>query len=106
SLTLYLQVVGRGLRPRYADGFDQSTPEGRREAQRNGPKPTTIILDHAGNYHIHGHPLEDREWSLDSQKKKRGEKPPATVTCPKCYGVWPGRPRTCPSCEYDFVGQE
>src|SRR6185436_520486 len=50
SLTLYLQIVGRGLRPVYANGYDLSTPEGRKAAQMEGPKPKAIILDHAGNY--------------------------------------------------------
>lgn len=84
SLALYLQQAGRALR----------LSEGKTEA---------IILDHAGNYQLHGHVLEDREWSLSAaSRRERGEKPPVTITCPACYGVWPGRPRTCPACGYDF----
>lgn len=107
SLSLCRQVIGRALRPIYAPGFDLSTVEGRLEAQRQGPKPRAVILDHVGNTTSdwgHGHPLSEPVWSLDSQKRKKGEKPTATVTCPKCYGVWPGRPRTCPACGHSFVG--
>lgn len=102
SLVLYLQWCGRVGRPVYAEGYDLDTRDGRLAAIANGGKPTSIILDHAGNFQLHGHPLADRVWSLDSTKRPRGEKPPATTTCPKCYGVWPGRPRTCPSCGWSF----
>jgi superfamily II DNA or RNA helicase len=102
SLSLYLQWCGRVGRPVYAEGRDLSTREGRLEAIAMGGKPRSIILDHAGNFALHGHPLADRAWSLDSQKRPRGEAPPATTTCPKCYGVWPGRPHRCPACGYDF----
>lgn len=107
SLSLYLQIVGRALRPIYSPGFDLETVEGRRNAQIAGPKPSAIILDHAGNYKIHGHPLAAREWTLDSKKRNpKDEKPPTTTRCPKCYGIWPGTPRTCPSCGFSFSDKE
>lgn len=53
SLTLYLQCVGRGMRPDTASG-----------------KLGLIILDHAGNIARHGYPDEDRAWSLEG----RGER--------------------------------
>ena len=85
SLALYLQQVGRALRPY----------PGKSEA---------IILDHAGCYHEHGHVLDIREWSLEAKKRsKRGELPrPIVSVCPKCSGVWPGEPRACPDCGYDL----
>lgn len=85
SLSLYLQIVGRALRP-YPG------------------KERAIILDHAGNYALHGHVLADRTWSLDSQRRGlKGEAPPTTTTCPKCYGIWPGKPRECPACGFKFT---
>lgn len=85
SLGLYLQQAGRALR----------LSEGKSRA---------LILDHAGNYQIHGHVIADRYWSLDARaRRERGEEPPTTTTCPACYGVWPGRPRYCPACGFDFV---
>lgn len=107
SLSLYLQIVGRALRPVYTDGYDMETAEGRRAAQLAGPKPRAIILDHAGNYGLHGHVLADRDWSLDHKKRTvKGEQAPTTTSCPKCYGVWPGKPRTCPACGFSFAGEE
>jgi superfamily II DNA or RNA helicase len=85
SLGLYLQQVGRSLRP-----FPGKT--------------RAIILDHCGNYALHGHVLADRKWSLNALRRDpRKEKPPVTTSCPKCYGVWPGSPHICPSCGYVFV---
>ena len=84
SLALYLQMAGRGLR----------TQDGKRDC---------IILDHAGCAHAHGFIDEDREWSLDSRKKKRGEqKREAPVrTCDQCYAAYPAASRACPECGYE-----
>jgi superfamily II DNA or RNA helicase len=87
SLSLYLQQVGRALRP--APGKDRA-----------------VILDHVGNRYLHGHVLQPRDWSLDSEKRDpRRESPPMTTECPQCYAVWPGRPHKCPSCGFDFASQ-
>lgn len=84
SLGLYLQQVGRALR----------LYPGKKRA---------IILDHVGNYHLHGHVLAERDWSLDSVRRDpRKEKPPQITTCPQCYGVWPGVPKKCPDCGFEF----
>jgi DNA repair protein RadD len=84
SLALYLQQAGRALR-------------------MSPGKTDAVILDHAGNYHLHGHVLADREWTLNARSRKdRDERPPAITTCPVCYGVWPGHPLTCPSCGFEF----
>jgi len=88
SLGLYLQQVGRALR-------------------KFPGKENAIILDHAGNYYLHGHPLTERAWSLDAKSRKdRKENPPTTTDCPKCFAVWPGEPKKCPSCGYVFNDAE
>ena len=103
SLAMYLQMAGRPLRPVYAQGYNLGTKEGRLQAIANGPKPRAYILDHVGNYYLHGHVLADREWSLDSEKSDpRKEKSPLISICPRCEGVWPGRIKTCPDCGYEF----
>ncbi len=51
SLTLYLQQIGRALRPK-ADG-----------------RPA-VILDHAGNALRHGDPTAPRRWSLEGRPKR------------------------------------
>ncbi len=84
SLALYLQQVGRALRPY----------PGKTEA---------IILDHAGNFYEHGHPLDIRSWSLEAKKRsKRTEAKPPVSVCPKCSGIWPGLPKVCPDCGHNL----
>ncbi len=85
SLSLYLQQVGRALRP--APG-----------------KAEAIILDHAGNSLVHGLPDDDREWSLeDRQKRKAGEKATVAIkSCPECFRVHRPAP-TCPACGHAYV---
>ena len=84
STALYLQQVGRALRP-----FPG--------------KEKAVILDHVGNRYLHGHVLQEREWSLTSEKRDpRREPAPVTTECPSCYAVWPGRPQHCPACGFDF----
>lgn len=80
SLSLYLQQVGRALRP--ADG-----------------KTEAIILDHAGNSLTHGLPDDPREWSLaDREKRKRAEKGEVAIRqCEECFYVFRPAP-ACPQC--------
>ena len=81
SLGLYLQQVGRSLR-------------------LYPGKEYAIILDHAGNVHEHGLPLDEREWSLFSKKRKDRDtiKLPNQTICISCGGVFPGKVAVCPDC--------
>ena len=64
SLSLYLQMVGRGLRPKPGGG-------------------DCVVLDLAGNSLRHGLPEEEREWSLRSRGvQTAGEY--TVVRCPEC----------------------
>jgi len=50
SRSLHAQIVGRGLRPVYADGFDLETTAGRTAAMAAGPKPDgCLVLEFTGN---------------------------------------------------------
>jgi superfamily II DNA or RNA helicase len=82
SLGLYIQMAGRGLRP--ADG-----------------KACARIHDHAGNALRHGPVDLDRNYSLDKDTS-RGEKAPATKTCPKCFAIFSPGPKECPACGADL----
>ena len=95
SLSSYLQVIGRGLRP-------HTFPDGRK-------KTRCVVLDHAGLTFKHGLADEERDWSLDDEEaKKPGKKKnPAerndVIQCvgPNgCYGVWriDDSPLACPHC--------
>jgi DNA repair protein RadD len=89
SLVLYLQMVGRGLRP--APG-----------------KTDALVLDHSGAVDLHGFADEDRPWSLagdetvqERQAKLRERDPKAreqrTRTCGSCAHVFRGS-MVCPKC--------
>jgi DNA repair protein RadD len=79
SLGLYLQQVGRVLRP--APG-----------------KAAAIVLDHVGNVHRHGFPDDLREWSLtDGARRATGTAAPSVRTCPECFAAFKPAP-ICPAC--------
>lgn len=114
SLSLFLQQVGRVLRPVYAKGFDLETQMGRLAAIAAGPKPFAIILDHSANTidrdkggRGHGLPDDERDWSLQGrEKKKRGsnDEDEAAVTtrqCPQCFRVHRPAP-VCEGCGFEF----
>lgn len=84
SQALYLQQVGRALR----------IYPGKKHA---------VILDHAGNAFRHGHPIAEREWSLEGRKKSGngGESVTAVKQCPNCYAVHIPAPK-CPSCGHKY----
>jgi DNA repair protein RadD len=68
SLTLFLQQVGRALRPK-ADGS------------------RAVILDHVGNYEIHGFPDDIRSWSLEGRPKQKRDAAPSVTACQLCFRV-------------------
>ena len=82
SLALYLQMVGRGMRPKPDSG-------------------DCIVLDLAGNSLIHGLPNNDREWSLMA----RGEQPLGDmplVRCERCEALSAAASHNCDSCGEPF----
>ena len=81
SLTLYLQQVGRVLRP-------------------SPGKASATVLDHVGNVERHGLPDADRIWDLDAVRRKRtGEAP--VRRCPECFACHPPAPE-CPVCGHVY----
>jgi superfamily II DNA or RNA helicase len=79
SLGLYLQQVGRVLRP--APG-----------------KEHAVILDHVGNVNRHGFPDDHRDWSLDDRmRRSKGTPAPSVRTCPECFAAFKPAP-ICPLC--------
>lgn len=63
-----------------------------------------IINDHVNNYLEHGLPCSDRDWTLESRKKKKkGEREPvpATRQCSSCFYVHPPAP-SCPACGFVY----
>lgn len=83
SLAMYLQQVGRALRPKPDGGH-------------------ATILDHVGNCLRHGLAEEEREWSLEGKTAKK-RKEPEPKTCKKCYAIYQGR--ICPQCGEEPEGK-
>lgn len=78
SLGLYLQQVGRGLRP--------------------SPGKTSVkIFDHVNNWERHGLPDDPRIWTLEGREKKSRENVAMGRRCEKCFGV---SPIGCAACRY------
>lgn len=103
SLSSYLQVIGRGLRPVYLPGAPLGTAKERLAAIANSRKPCCYVLDHGGLTFRHGMADEDREWSLEwGEKKKAGKAKPKddpvdVIQCKQCFGVF-APADICPHC--------
>lgn len=83
SLSLYIQQVGRALRP-YPG------------------KTRALVLDHVGNVMRHGFPDDDREWSLEGEvrnKRKKEEMGIKIIQCLYCFAVYERGPSACPECD-------
>lgn len=87
SLSLYLQMVGRCLRP--APG-----------------KTHAVINDHVGNSLRHGLPTDPREWSLEGKAKRQRDAAPSCKVCPGCFSAISPASRICPECGHEFEVEE
>ena len=82
SLTLFIQQAMRCMRYK--------------------PGKRAVIIDHVNNIDLHGFPDADREWTLEGQPKKKGEKV-QVKTCPECFACVPISVTECPHCGHVFV---
>ena len=82
SLSLYLQMVGRGLRPK-PNGGD------------------CVILDLAGNAMKHGLPETYRTWTL-SARGAEGDGDAPAIRCEQCYTVSSSASHNCRHCGDPF----
>ena len=82
SLALYLQMIGRGLRPKDNGG-------------------DCVLLDLAANSMTHGLPEENREWSLAPRGEQAGGEAPV-VWCEHCETVSHAANHYCPACGAPF----
>ena len=101
STAKYLQMVGRVLRPVYADGYDLTTIAGRVAAITWGLKPNAIIIDPVRNWERHGLPNWPRSWSLDG--RETGRRAPAADLqklriCTACTQPFEAFLLACPYC--------
>lgn len=87
SLGLYMQQVGRALRP-------------------SPGKAKALILDHVGAVAYHGLPDDPHEWTLDGvdRGQKKEDRPVSVKICPKCYRAVRSVVRLC-ACGHSFVAE-
>lgn len=95
---LWVQMLGRGTRPFYCDGFDLSTAEGRLAAIANSEKPDCLVLDFAGNTKRLG-PINDPV--LPKAKGKGGGEAPVRE-CKACPAIFHASLRFCPQCGAEY----
>jgi len=86
SVALHLQMIGRCLRPQ--DG------------------KVAVVLDHVGNTLRLGHHMEDREWSLDGERKQQRDAAPSVKVCPQCFSTSLSTARVCAECGHVFAPTE
>jgi DNA repair protein RadD len=100
STVLWVQMLGRGTRPVYAEGFDLTTRDGRLAAIAAGPKARgCLCMDFAGNTEKLG-PINDPR--IPGEKGKGGGEAPAKL-CMSC-GLW-NHPsaKNCEFCGAEFT---
>jgi DNA repair protein RadD len=98
SAVLWVQMLGRGTRPVYADGYDLSMPEGRLEAIRASQKQNCLVLDFAGNARRLG-PINDPV--IPRRKGEKSGDAPIKV-CPACSTYNHASARHCICCGGEF----
>ncbi|GAB2528228.1 DEAD/DEAH box helicase [Rufibacter soli] len=84
SKSLYLQMVGRGLRP--APGKRHCT-----------------VLDHGGNVWNHGPVDAPDEYTLEDVPKKKAQQAAPVKECPQCFFIQHVGARHCKECDHQFT---
>ena len=98
---LWVQMLGRGTRPLYAEGFDLNTKEGRLAAIDASDKQNCMVLDFGGNTKRLG-PINDPV--VPNKKGKKGGEAPVKV-CEECDTWVHASVRICPVCGFEFSFQ-
>ncbi len=101
SLSRWLQAAGRGLRP----VSSEMAQECRAAGITVPDKRHLILLDHGGNVHRHGSPLDAREWSLEghdttdaAQEAREKSASDRVSKCPACDALVMRGQLKCANC--------
>lgn len=107
SVSLYVQMMGRGTRVIYAPGMPLDTPQERVAAIKAGPKPSCLVLDFAGLVDKHG-PVD----MVQPKTPNKGDGEAPVKVCPFDVEDKNGRfgcgekvhasAHTCSCCGYEF----
>jgi len=103
STSLYVQIIGRGMR--LVNGLFGNLPTRaqRLEAIATSSKPDCLVYDYGGNIARHG-PINDVRVKEKKAKITPGEAP--TKTCPACKAQQPAGCRICGGCGHEFPPPE
>lgn len=105
SPVLYVQTIGRGVRPVYADGFNLDTQQGRLNAISASIKPDCMVLDFGQVVASLG-PIDQ----VSIKKKYTGEEAKGGEAiikiCPACGAECAAAQRYCYVCSYCFIELE
>ena len=99
SVSLWVQMVGRGTRQLFQPGFDLNTFEGRKASYEASPKKNCRVLDFVGNTKRLG-PINYPK--IPGRRKKGGGGEAPVRTCPDCGAMFHPTIQTCPECGYEF----
>jgi len=113
SPVLYVQTVGRGVRPVYAPGYDLNTQQGRLDAIANSIKPDCMILDFGGVVATLG-PIDEVSIKKEyDENEEKGDGAAIYKLCPLdekdrngnqgCGEICAPAQRYCFSCGYCFI---
>lgn len=87
SQGLYIQMVGRALRPREGKG-------------------SALLIDHNGVSNDFGYPDEDRKYTLDKGIERMPNQPERTERKCSCGGMFPITVNTCPWCGKEYAAAQ
>jgi len=104
---LWVQMLGRGTRPVYAEGYNLEDHESRLAAIETGGKLNCLVLDFGGNTQRLG-PINDPVLPLKKGKKRPGNAPVKlceniTVDNKVCNTWVHASVRLCPNCAGEFM---
>lgn len=97
---LWVQILGRGTRPLYKEGFDLSTKAGRLAAIANSEKKNCLVLDFAGNTKRLG-PINNP--MLPKHKSGGGGGLAPIKVCEICMCYNHASVRYCKECGTEFI---
>ncbi len=109
SPVLYVQCIGRGIRPVYANGHNLGTQQGRLDAIAASGKPDCLLLDFGGVVNELG-PVD----AIEVRKRPGGggkdEGEPLEAApfkrCPSCGNLCAPAQRYCFNCSYSFMSDK
>lgn len=96
---LWGQILGRGTRPLYMEGFDLTTREGRLQAIATSEKPDCLVLDFGNNISRLG-PINDL---VMPKKKGKGKGEAPIRVCDGCGNQIHASLTMCPHCGQEYA---